>query len=47
MPHIVVANIVKTFHIAEREPGTWGALKGVIQRRHRTISALDGVSFCI
>ena len=47
MPHIVVANIVKTFHIAEREPGTWGALKGVIQRRHRTISALDGVSFRI
>lgn len=47
MPHIVVANIVKTFHIAEREPGTWGALKGVIQRRHRTVSALDGVSFCI
>ena len=47
MPHIVVANIVKTLHIAEREPGTWGALKGVIQRRHRTVSALDGVSFCI
>lgn len=47
MPHIVVANIVKTFPIAEREPGTWGALKGVIQRRHRTVSALDGVSFCI
>ena len=47
MPHIIVENLAKTFRIAERKPGTWGALKGVIQRRYRTVSALDGVSFSI
>ena len=47
MPHIIVENLAKTFRIAERKPGTWGALKGVVQRRYRTVSALDGVSFSI
>ena len=45
MSQIVVEDLVKTFRIAERRPGIWGALLGVAKRRYRTVSALDGVSF--
>lgn len=47
MPKILVENLTKTFQIAERSPGFWGALKGVVHRRYRTIKALDDVSFSI
>ena len=45
MPQIVVENLVKTFRVAERRPGVWGALVGLAHRRHRAVTALDGVSF--
>ncbi|MBC7239156.1 MAG: ATP-binding cassette domain-containing protein, partial [Chloroflexi bacterium] len=45
MPQIVVENLVKTFRVAERKAGTWGALKGLFHRRYRTVRALDGISF--
>ncbi len=45
MPQIEVENLVKTFRVAERQAGTWGALKGLLQRRSRTVRALDGISF--
>jgi len=44
---IVVENLVKTFRVAERAPGMWGALKGLARRRHRTVTALDGISFTL
>ena len=44
---IVVENLVKTFQVAERAPGLWGALRGVVRRRHREVRALDGISFAI
>ncbi len=47
MPQIVVENLVKTFGIAERQPGVWGALRGLVHRRYRTVHALDGVSFTL
>lgn len=47
MSQIVVEDLVKTYHIAERTPGTWGAVRGVFHRRHRTLRALDGVSFSL
>ena len=47
MSHIVVEDLVKRFHVAERRPGIWGALRGVVHRRYRTVNALDGVSFAI
>ena len=47
MPHIAVENLVKTFRIAERKAGLWGALAGVVRRRHRTVRALDGASFAV
>jgi len=44
---IVVEDVVKTFRIAERTPGLWGAVRGLVHRRYRTVRALDGVSFAI
>jgi ABC-2 type transport system ATP-binding protein len=47
MSLICVENLVKTFSIAERTAGLWGAVKGLAYRRHRTVRALDGISFTI
>lgn len=47
MSQIVVENLVKTFRIAKRSPGMWGAVCGVFQREYRTVRALDGISFTI
>jgi ABC-2 type transport system ATP-binding protein len=44
---ITVEGLVKTFQIAERAPGVWGAIRGLARRRHRTVRALDGISFSI
>jgi ABC-2 type transport system ATP-binding protein len=45
MPQIIVEKLVKTFQVAERAAGLGGALRGLVRRRHRTVTALDGVSF--
>jgi ABC-2 type transport system ATP-binding protein len=47
MPQIIVEDLVKTYRVAERAPGLWGALRGVVRRRHRMVRALDGASFSI
>ncbi|MCI0692587.1 ATP-binding cassette domain-containing protein [candidate division KSB1 bacterium] len=47
MPLITVENLVKTFQIAQRQSGIWGALKGVVHRTYHTINALDGISFTV
>lgn len=47
MPLIQVENLRKDFRIAERKPGLWGAVTGLVKRRYRTISALQGVDFSI
>jgi ABC-2 type transport system ATP-binding protein len=47
MAQIEVENLVKTFRVAERDPGMWGAIKGLAERRYRTIRALDGISFSL
>lgn len=44
---VAVENLAKTFHIAERQAGLWGAVKGVVRRKHREVHALDGVSFSL
>jgi ABC-2 type transport system ATP-binding protein len=46
-PQIVVEGLVKTYSIAERAPGMWGSVKGLVHRRYRELRALDGVSFSI
>ncbi|MEZ4359964.1 MAG: ATP-binding cassette domain-containing protein [Kofleriaceae bacterium] len=45
--HIVVEELVKTFRVAERAPGTLGALRGLVRRKERVHRALDGVSFTV
>ena len=47
MAQIVVEDLVKTFHVAERTRGTWGALRGLVRRNVRTVHALDRVSFTL
>ena len=47
MPQIVVERLVKTFHVAERTPGLLGAFAGLVRRRHRTVTALNGISFSL
>ncbi len=43
--HVVVEDLCKSFRVAERRAGTLGALAGLVVRRHRTVSAIDGISF--
>jgi ABC-2 type transport system ATP-binding protein len=47
MAQIIVDNLVKTFSIAKRQPGIWGALRGLAHREYRQVRALDGVSFSL
>ncbi|MCC7406644.1 MAG: ATP-binding cassette domain-containing protein [Phycisphaeraceae bacterium] len=47
MPLIVVENLVKTFKVAQRLPGLWGAVRGLAHRQYRTVHALGGISFAI
>ena len=47
MPLVVAEDLVKTYRVAERRPGLWGALRGMARRRHRTVRALDRVSFAL
>ncbi len=45
MPQIVVENLCKSYRVAVRKPGMWGAIRGVASREHRVVQALDSVSF--
>lgn len=45
MPQIVVEKLSKTFRVYERAAGIWGALRGLVRRRHRLVRALHEVSF--
>ena len=47
MPHVLVERLVKSYRIAERDPGLWGAVRGIVHRRHRTVDALSGVTFSL
>ena len=47
MPQIVVEGLVKRFQVAERQPGLWGAVRGVVHREVRTVEALAGIGFSI
>lgn len=44
-PQILVDSLVKTFRVAERRPGTWGSLVGLVHRTYRAVPALRGISF--
>jgi ABC-2 type transport system ATP-binding protein len=44
---IVVDNLRKTFRVAERQAGAWGAVRGLVKREYRDVEALNGVSFSL
>ena len=44
-PMIVVDGLTKTFRVPERLPGAFGAIRGLVRRRYRTVRALEGVNF--
>jgi ABC-2 type transport system ATP-binding protein len=47
MRQIVVEHLVKTFRVSERSAGLWGAVRGLVHRKHRIVRALDDVSFAL
>ena len=47
LAQIVVENLVKTFRIARRRAGLWGAVRGLARREYREVRALDGIGFRI
>jgi ABC-2 type transport system ATP-binding protein len=42
---IVVDGLSKTFYVAERRPGAWNAIAGLVRRRTRAVKAITDVSF--
>jgi len=47
MPQILVQDLEKRFRVAARDPGMWGAVRGLVRRRYRDVAALRDVSFAI
>lgn len=47
MPLIDVEGLVKEFSVYDRREGVLGAVKDLFHRRHRSLRAVDGVSFAI
>src|SRR5512140_889492 len=47
MPQILVEDLTKTFRIAQRRAGMLGAIKGLVRREYRTVTALDRVGFSL
>ena len=47
MPQVIAEGLRKAFHVAERQPGTLGSLRGLFHRRTREVRALDDVSFTL
>ncbi|CAN5680007.1 ATP-binding cassette domain-containing protein [soil metagenome] len=47
MPQILVQDLAKTYRVAERDPGMFGAVRGLVRRRWRTVDALKDVSFAL
>ncbi|MBM3216936.1 ATP-binding cassette domain-containing protein [Candidatus Poribacteria bacterium] len=47
MSQIVVRDLTKTFRVSERQAGMWGALRGVVRRRSRIVTAIRDLRFSI
>src|SRR5687767_13364260 len=45
MSQIFVKNLRKTYSIAQRKPGLWGAVSSLIRRFYREVVAVDDISF--
>lgn len=46
-PVIYLDNLRKIYQVPERDAGVMAAAKSLVQRRHREIKAVDGVSFAV
>ena len=44
---IVVDRLTKTFRVAERRPGAWNAIAGLVRLRYRSVEAIKEVSFTL
>jgi ABC-2 type transport system ATP-binding protein len=44
-PVIHVKGLTRHFKVYQKEPGFWGAVKGLIHRRYETVTAVQNVSF--
>jgi ABC-2 type transport system ATP-binding protein len=47
MPQIHVAQLAKHYQVHEKEPGLAGSLRAFVNRKYRTVKAVDGASFDI
>ncbi len=47
MPIIEAKQLTKSFRIAQRQPGLWGALGGLLKRTYRKVYAVSDISFSI
>src|SRR5436305_11577696 len=47
MPQILVEDLSKTYLVSERQPGAWGAVRGLFRRRYRIVEALKKISFSL
>src|SRR5690242_7880746 len=47
MQQIVVEDLSKSYRIVERDPGAFGALRGLFRRRYRVVEALKSISFAL
>ncbi|MDV6329172.1 hypothetical protein Q5L94_14080, partial [Idiomarina sp. Sol25] len=47
MAQITVENLGKIYRVTARDPGLAGAFRGLFQRRHREVVALNQVSFSL
>lgn len=47
MPLIDVVDLSKTFHVAIRRGGRFGALRSLLSRQYREVRAVDNVSFAV
>ena len=47
LARILVEGLGKSFYVAQRRSGAWGALSGVVRREYHEVRALDDVSFAI
>ena len=46
-PLIAVRDLVKTFRVVKKDPGLWGAIRGLVKAEVSTLRAVDGVSFSL
>src|SRR5262245_52318359 len=47
MPIIEAHGLTKTYRVFQKQPGLWGAVRGLFRRHHKEVHAVADVSFSI